>query len=113
MSTLLRNSKMLDCPALVTVKLISGKWKTRILWHLRSGSAGFGDLNRALPGISPKVLTEHLDELVNDGLLTKTRRIENKVFHFDYSYSEYGLSLVPVLDAIGNWGIAHAIHRPK
>ena len=113
MSTLLRNSKMLDCPALVTVKLISGKWRTRILWHLRSGSAGFGDLKRALPGISPKVLTEHLDELVNDGLLTKTRRIEDKVVHFDYSYSEYGLSMVPVLDAIGNWGIAHAIHRPK
>lgn len=100
--------KMLDCPALVTIKLISGKWKTRILWHLREGAAGFGELKRAIPRISPKVLTEHLAELVDDGLVTKTQRIENNVVHVDYSYSPYGLSLVPVLDALGDWGIAHA-----
>jgi len=104
---------MLDCPALVTIKLISGKWKTRILWHLREGSAGFGELKRALPGISAKVLTEHLAELVDDGLVTKTQRTENNVVYVDYSYSPYGQSLVPVLDAIGNWGLAHAQSRTR
>ena len=74
MSTATIDPKMLDCPALLTIRLISGKWKTRILWHLRRGTAGFGDLKRALPGISPKVLTEHLDALVADGLLTRTSR---------------------------------------
>lgn len=111
MSTPLYDPKMIDCPALVTVRLISGKWKTRILWHLRNGEAGFGELKRALPGISPKVLTEHLDELVEDGLLSRTRRTENNVVYTDYRYSEYGLSLVPVLDALGNWGLGHALRQ--
>lgn len=100
--------KMLDCPALVTIKLISGKWKTRILWHLRAGAAGFGDLKRVLPGISPKVLTEHLDALVADGLLTRSQRTLNNVVHSSYAYSNYGLTLVPVLDGLGNWGVTHA-----
>ena len=108
MSTPQNEFKMLDCPALVTIKLVSGKWKTRILWHLRGADAGFGELKRALPGISPKVLTEHLEELVDDGLLMRTQRTENNVVHSSYSYSEYGLSLVPVLDALGNWGVTHA-----
>ena len=108
MSTPQNESKMLDCPALVTIKLVSGKWKTRILWHLRGVDAGFGELKRALPGISPKVLTEHLEELVDDGLLMRTQRTENNVVHSSYSYSEYGISLVPVLDALGNWGVTHA-----
>lgn len=108
MSTPLHDSKMLDCPALVTIKLVSGKWKTRILGHLRRGDAGFGELKRALPGVSPKVLTEHLEELVDDGLLMRKQRTENKVVHSSYGYSEYGLSLVPVLDALGNWGVTHS-----
>lgn len=111
MSTPLPNAKMLDCPALVAIKLISGKWKTRILWHLRSGEAGFGDLKRSLPGISPRVLTHHLEELVEDGLVSKVPRTRNNVVHVDYSYTEYGLSLVPILDALGHWGLVHA-QRP-
>lgn len=100
--------KMLDCPALVTIQLVSGKWKTRILWHLRTGPAGFGELKRALPGISPKVLTEHLDALLSDGLLTRSQIREGNVVHSAYDYSDYGRTLIPVLDALGNWGLSHA-----
>jgi len=98
---------MTDCPALVTIQLVSGKWKTRILWHLRNGSAGFGELKRALPGISPKVLTDHLDALVSDGLLTRAQKQQANVLHSAYDYSEYGRTLIPVLDALGNWGLSH------
>jgi len=95
--------KMIDCPALFTIQLISGKWKTRILWHLRSGAAGFGELKRALPGISPKVLTQHLDALVSDGLLARSQWNEANVIHSAYDYTDYGRTLIPVLDALGNW----------
>ncbi|RYG57783.1 MAG: transcriptional regulator [Alphaproteobacteria bacterium] len=100
-------TKMIDCPALITIQLVSGKWKTRILWHLRQGSAGFGDLKRALPGISPKVLSEHLEALVSDGLLTRSQKLQANVLHSAYDYSDYGKTLIPVLDALGNWGLSH------
>ena len=96
--------KMIDCPALFTIQLISGKWKTRILWHLRKGAAGFGELKRALPGISPKVLTQHLDALVSDGLLARSLWTEANVVHSAYSYTDHGRTLIPVLDALGEWG---------
>jgi DNA-binding HxlR family transcriptional regulator len=99
---------MLNCPALVTIQLLSGKWKTRILWHLRSGGAGFGELRRALPGVSSKVLSEHLDDLVRDGLLVRSQQSDNNVVRSSYRYSDYGLTLIPLLDVIGSWGLAHA-----
>jgi len=104
-STPKADPKMVDCPALFTIQLISGKWKTRILWHLRNGAAGFGELKRALPGISPKVLTQHLDALVSDGLLARSQRIEANVAYSSYDYTDYGRTLLPVLDALGNWGV--------
>ncbi|MBD0416998.1 winged helix-turn-helix transcriptional regulator [Oryzicola mucosus] len=107
-STPVPDPKMLDCPALVTIQLVSGKWKTRVLWHLRQGGAGFGDLRRAMPGISAKVLTEHLDALVADGLLARTESLEGKVLHTRYRFSDYGFTLIPVLDALGSWGLNHA-----
>jgi DNA-binding HxlR family transcriptional regulator len=78
------------------------------LWHLRSGPAGFGELRRALPGVSAKVLTEQLDALVNDGLLLHSSRQDKGMTLSVYRYSDYGLTLVPVLDAVGDWGLAHA-----
>ena len=108
MSTPVTDLKMFDCPALVTIQLVSGKWKTRILWHLRLGSAGFGELKRALPGISAKVLTEHLDGLVEDGLLARSQHFENNVVRSAYDYTDYGRTLIPVLDALGFWGLTHA-----
>jgi DNA-binding HxlR family transcriptional regulator len=107
-STPKTDPKMLDCPALITIQLVSGKWKTRILWHLRQGGAGFGELRRALPGVSAKVLTDHLDALVEDGLLARSQHLENNVIRSSYRYTDYGLTLIPVLDALGEWGVAHA-----
>lgn len=107
MSTPEANAKMTDCPALVTIQLVAGKWKTRILWHLREGSAGFGDIKRALPGISAKVLTDHLDALVADGLVARRQWAKANVVHTAYDYTDYGRTLIPVLDALGHWGLVH------
>jgi DNA-binding HxlR family transcriptional regulator len=103
--------KLADCPALVTVKLISGKWKTRILWHLRRGACGFGELERALTGISPKMLSEHLAGLQQDGLIVRSTERHGRILHSVYDYSDYGRTLIPVLDAIGDWGLVHAARQ--
>ena len=99
--------KLAHCPALVTLKVISGKWKTRILWLLRDGSMQFGQLKNSLKGISAKMLTEHLRQLETAGIIDNIRDESNQITTSSYAYTEYGRSLVPVLDCIGEWGLIH------
>jgi len=99
--------KMVDCPALVTIGAISGKWKTRILWLLRSDEMGFNDLKRSLKGVSAKVLTDQLRELESDGIVYLNSFELKGVQVSRYGYSDYGKTLIPVLDGLGSWGLSH------
>jgi DNA-binding HxlR family transcriptional regulator len=98
--------KQRNCPVLVTIGAMGGKWKTRILWHLREGPARFGDLARVL-SVSEKVLTENLKLLEREGIIARTEVTSGNAISVEYMYTPYGRSLVPVLDAMGQWGIAH------
>jgi DNA-binding HxlR family transcriptional regulator len=87
--------------------LLSGRWKPRLLWklHLR-GPWRFGELRRALPGITPRMLTRQLRELERDGLVR--RRVYAVVPpRVEYSLSPFGRTLDPVFGALGAWGEAH------
>jgi DNA-binding HxlR family transcriptional regulator len=103
--------KLFRCPALITIKAISGKWKTRILWLLREQSCHFGELRRLLPGISAKVLSEQLKQLEVDGLITARDEARLGIIYSIYDYSDYGRSLIPVLDGLGEWGFVHEKRR--
>jgi DNA-binding HxlR family transcriptional regulator len=98
--------KMRDCPVLTTVEVIGGRWKPRILWHLRAGVAGFGELQRAT-GASERMLSRSLRELEMDGVVTRTVVPVGKVITSQYAISDYGGKLAPVLDAMGEWGVQH------
>lgn len=102
------DAKLLDCPALLTIRVISGKWKTRILWLLREREHHFGELRRALPGVSAKVLTDHLRALEADGIVTSRTDQRGGVTYSVFAYTDYGRSLIPALDALGQWGLDHA-----
>ena len=93
---------------MATVEAVGGKWKPRILWHLRSGAAGFGELHRAI-GSSERMLSKSLQELEADGVITRTVVPVGKVVTSVYAYSEYGRTLMPVLDAMASWGLQHAL----
>lgn len=99
--------KLVRCPALITLRVISGKWKTRILWLLRSDGMQFNQLKRNLKGISAKMLSEHLRQLENDGVITNIRDDMDYPHTSVYEYTEYGRTLIPVLDSIGQWGSEH------
>lgn len=99
--------KLVHCPALVTIRVISGKWKTRILWLLRSESMMFGQLKRNLKGISAKMLTEHLRQLEKDGVIANITEDKGNQTSSRYEFTSYGRTLIPVLDSIGNWGLIH------
>jgi DNA-binding HxlR family transcriptional regulator len=98
--------KMRDCPVMTTVMIMGGRWKPRILWHLRSRAASFGELQRATQA-SERMLSKSLRELEADNVITRAVVPVGKVVMTRYAFSEYGLTLAPVLDAMGHWGLRH------
>ena len=100
-------SRIGECPVETTLAVIGGKWKPLILWHLgEDGVSRFSELQRTIPGITRKVLTQHLRELEGDGIVA--RKIFNEVPpHVEYSLTKYGQTLRPLLRALCNWGSKH------
>ena len=91
------------CPVETTLTLISDKWKVLILRDLMPGARRFGELKKSLGGVSQKVLTAQLREMEASGLLTRTVYPEVPP-HVEYTLTELGRSLKPVLDAMQAWG---------
>ncbi len=92
-----------DCPIEATLGLIGGKWKALILDHLTDGPMRFGALQKAMPKITPKVLTQQLRELEEDSLIRRHVYpvVPPKV---EYELTEFGTSVLPILDAMCAWG---------
>jgi DNA-binding HxlR family transcriptional regulator len=94
----------LQCPVTTALSVIGGKWKVIILWHLKEGGVKrFGELQRLVRGISQKMLTQELRDLEESGLVSR------KVYpvvppKVEYSLTETGWSLKPVLEQLCDWG---------
>ena len=91
------------CPVETTLEMIGGKYKALILWHLSNGKLRFSELKKTISNATPKMLTQQLRELENDEL------IHREVFpvippKVEYSLTETGKSLIPVLIAMRDWG---------
>lgn len=91
------------CPVETTLMLISDKWKVLILRDLLPGTKRFGELRRSVGGVSQKVLTAQLRQMEDSGLLTRTVYPEVPP-RVEYTLTELGYSLKPILDAMRNWG---------
>lgn len=89
-----------------TLDVLGGKWKLRILWHLRDGSKRYGELKRLIPGVSEKVLIEKLRELEENEIVDRDV-LSKKPLKVDYRFTEYGRTLVPVFQALCDWGETH------
>jgi DNA-binding HxlR family transcriptional regulator len=98
--------KMRDCPVSYTIGAVQGKWVPRILWHLRQGPSTFGNICRATEA-QEAVLARNLRAMTNAGLIERMPKQRGEVQMVEYSYSELGRSLIPVLDALGEWGLRH------
>ena len=96
----------LDCPLRLTISLIDSKWKSCILDELRHRSMRPSELHKALPEATPRVLDIQLKEWVDDGLVIKTIYPELPP-RSEYSISELGMSLIPIIDAMLAWGEQH------
>lgn len=94
------------CAVEVTLSVIGGKWKLLVLSHLNRGVSRFGQLRRAIPGITQTMLTQQLRELEEDGIVSRTifPEIPPRV---EYQVTEFGKTLEEVLVAMNTWGTAY------
>lgn len=91
------------CPVEATIQLIGGKYKAVILWHLMGETLRYSEIHKRMPRATDKMLAQQLRELERDGLVVR------KVYPVvppktEYSLTEFGKSLAPILDAMCEWG---------
>jgi DNA-binding HxlR family transcriptional regulator len=101
--TYTKNGKTYHCPVEAALDVIGGKWKPLILWALGDNVLRFGELQKGLPGVNAKMLTKQLRELEEDGVIRRTVYPEVPP-RVEYSITEFGKTLIPVLQALCNWG---------
>ncbi|MCR8572555.1 winged helix-turn-helix transcriptional regulator [Streptomyces sp. Isolate_219] len=95
------------CPINPVIDLVFSRWTTPILWVLEHhGRLRFNELQRHLPSITPKVLTQRLRQLERDGLVIRTYHAEIPP-RVEYEISDLGRTLTPLFSAITDWSAAH------
>lgn len=94
------------CPVKLTTDVIGGKWKPLILFYLETGTKRFGELRKLIPGMTKKMLTQHLRDLERDEVIR--RRVYAVVPpKVEYSLTKHGESLKPILQLMSAWGTKH------
>ena len=91
------------CPVDATIQLIGGKYKAIILWHLVDKTLRYSEIHRKMPNATDKMLAQQLRELERDGLIHRTVYpvVPPKT---EYSLTDFGKTLTPILEAMCNWG---------
>ena len=101
-----RPNPVQGCPLTAALAAIGGKWKLIIVYFLAESPKHFAALRKAMPGISQKVLTQQLRELISDGIVNREAKgaVPAPV---EYSLTEYGRSVLPLVEEVRVWGRAH------
>ena len=95
-----------NCPVEATLSLIGGKYKPLILWHLVGQPLHYMELQRRIPSATPKMLSQQLRDLEECGMVHR-EVIPEKPPKTVYSLTAFGESIIPVLDAMCQWGTAY------
>ena len=92
-----------NCPVEATIQLIGGKYKAVILWHLMNQTLRYSEIHKRIPKATDKMLAQQLRELEKDGLINRTVYpvVPPKT---EYSLTDFGMTLAPILDAMCDWG---------
>lgn len=98
------------CPVEAALAVIGGKWKALIIWQLKEGRLRFTQLEDRLPMVSPRMMTKQLRELEEDGVVLRTMYPEVPP-RVEYSLTELGRTVVPVLEALCAWGSEYLVQN--
>ena len=94
------------CPLYTALGVIEGRWKPMLFQRLARTPSGFGELHRAMPGISRKVLTEQLRQMECDDLVLR-HETGDRLGSVRYELTSHGMSLMPVFKELWQWGTGH------
>lgn len=97
------DDKEYPCTTSLTMRYIGGKWKAVILIHLIEKKR-YSTLRKSIPGVTERTLSLQLKELEEDGLITRTVYASKPPLKVEYELTDFGKSLIPVLNAISDWG---------
>lgn len=98
------NGQTFHCAMDVTMNYVGGKWKTVVLWYLRNDKKRFAELHKLIPQITERMLSITLKQLEDDKLIVRKVYTTKPPLKVEYSLSEFGKTLIPVLNAVAKWG---------
>ena len=98
------NGKEYPCCASVTMGIIGGKWKTVILYHLIEGKLRYNELRKEMPTVTERTLSLQLKSLEEDGIIQRKVHTSKPPLKVEYSLTELGETLIPLLKSIADWG---------
>lgn len=112
MATFSIQDRSFSCPVELALSVLDGKWKVLILWNLRRGAHRYSELRDAIDGISDKMLAQQLRDLEADGLIDRTVYpvVPPKT---EYTLTDEGRRIEPVLTAMQQWGLAYKEPVPE
>ncbi|MCB0633828.1 MAG: helix-turn-helix transcriptional regulator [Lewinella sp.] len=96
--------KTYHCAMDISMSYIGGKWKTVVLWYLKSKKRRFGELRKLCPQVTERMLSITLKQLEEDGLVIRKVYSKKPPLKVEYSLTEFGQSLIPMLEEIAKWG---------
>ena len=99
-----------SCPLYTAIAVIEGRWKPMLFQRLSERPHGFGELRRALPRVTTKVLREQLRQMLADELVTRLELTPRRL-GVRYTLTSYGQTLGPVFETLWRWGVTH-LSRP-
>ena len=102
-----------SCPVTATMQVLGGKWKAILINAIyHTSPARFGELKRSVKGITQSMLTQQLRELEEDGLISRKIYAEIPP-RVEYTLTEFGLTLSPIMQSMANWGKEYRINKQK
>lgn len=105
------HDKLFPCPTSAAMELIGGKWKSVILFHLIAGEKRYNELRKEITTITERTLSLQLKQLEIDGLINRKVFTKKPPLKVVYSLTSFGITLMPLLKAITEWGIAAAYEK--
>lgn len=98
------NDKVYPCSTTVTMDYIGGKWKTVILWYLAISPHRYSELRKKLMMVTERTLSLQLKQLEKDGLINREVYVKKAPMRVEYSLTQFGKSLIPLLKVLSDWG---------
>jgi DNA-binding HxlR family transcriptional regulator len=94
------------CPVYTAIRVIEGRWKPMIVRRLGDSALGFGELRRTMPGVTIKMLRQHLRQLEAEGVVTRSVK-PRPTLSVRYQLTPHGHTLGPIFETLWAWGVFH------